>query len=40
MTVSGQPMKFVRRLEALPQIFLFYCSRYQRAETMAQEGAA
>jgi hypothetical protein len=33
-------MKFVRRLEALPQIFVFYCSRCRHAETKVQEGAA
>ena len=35
-----EPMKLVRRLELLPEIFVFYCERCKQAETKVQEPAA
>jgi hypothetical protein len=34
-----QPMKLVRRLEAFPDIFVFYCERCKQAETKVLERA-
>jgi hypothetical protein len=31
-----KPMKFVRRIEIDPEIFVFYCARCKHAETRVQ----